>query len=614
MVLEEVRMSPILLLALSLAAAPTGDPQAVLAKARQASGGEAWAKLTSTHTKLKFETSGLKGVSEGWEDLRTGRSASRFTLGPATGAEGFDGKVSWNQDTSGQVLIEDSQEARETAASAAYRTSLAYYFPDRWPAELELLPERSEGGRHFAVLRVKPKGGRAFEMWIDSATSLIDRTVEVGAIETRTVFFSDYRAVQGVRLPHTNRSTNGEEKYDQLLTVESIELNAPLTDALFASPAPPPPDFEIAKGTSTTLPFELINNHIYVQAKINGKGPFHVLCDTGGANIVTPEVAKALGLKTEGALQGRGVGEKSEDVALAMVDTLQLGDATLKRQLFAIFNMGDFAKVEGTKTEAIVGFEIFKRLVVAVDYEKSRLTLTVPKAFKYQGKGTVVPFTFSGQIPEVEGEIDGIAGKFDLDTGSRASVDLMKDFVEKNALKDKYAPKVQGVTGWGVGGPARSGISRAKVLKLGTVTISAPVVELTLQEKGAFTNRYVAGNVGAGVLKRFNLVFDYGKQQVIFEPNSAYAKADTFDRAGMWFNEGAGGFEIIDVYAGSPAAEAGLKPGDVILKVDGKPAASLKLPALRLRLRTDAPGTKVKLLVRSDDAEGEVVLTLRDLV
>ena len=27
-----------------------------------------------------------------------------------------------------------------------------------------------------------------------------------------------------------------------------------------------------------------------------------------------------------------------------------------------------------------------------------------------------------------------------------------------------------------------------------------------------------------------------------------------------------------------------------------------------------APGTKVKLLVRSDDAEGEVVLTLRDLV
>jgi hypothetical protein len=48
-----------------------------------------------------------------------------------------------------------------------------------------------------------------------------------------------------------------------------------------------------------------------------------MLCDTGGANIVTPEIAKELGLETQGALQGRGLGEKSEDVALATVDTLQ---------------------------------------------------------------------------------------------------------------------------------------------------------------------------------------------------------------------------------------------------------------------------------------------------
>lgn len=52
------------------------------------------------------------------------------------------------------------------------------------------------------------------------------------------------------------------------------------------------------------VPFELLNNHIYVKVRIDGKGPYLLLCDTGGANIVTPDLAAELGLKPEGALQG----------------------------------------------------------------------------------------------------------------------------------------------------------------------------------------------------------------------------------------------------------------------------------------------------------------------
>lgn len=590
------------------------DPQAVLAKVKQATGGAAWDRITSTHSTVVLETGGLKGTAEGFEDVLTGRSVAHYELGPITGANGFDGKTVWSQDASKQVRIEEGGEAREAAANDAYRSALGYFYPERWPAELAYQGEKSEGGRSFLVMRATPKGGRPFDIWIDAKTSLIDHTIEKAAIETRTVFYSDYREVQGVRVPFSQRSTNGEEKYDQRISVQSIEFNAALADARFAPPAPPPPDFAIASGNSTTIPFELLNNHIYVQVKINGKGPFRMLCDTGGANIVTPEVAKQLGLATEGALQGRGVGEKSEDVALAKVDMLQVGDATLQNQVFAVFPLASFSKVEGVASAGLVGYEIFKRFVVTVDYEGSRLTLTLPEAFDYKGQGTVVPFKFNNHIPQVEGEIDGLAGKFDIDTGSRASLDLLGPFVEKHDLKAKYAPKLEGVTGWGVGGPARAAIGRAQVLKLGDVTVPAPVTELTLQQKGAFTDPYVAGNVGAGVLKRFNIVFDYGRQRMIFEKNANYAKADAFDRAGMWMNEAEGGFDVMDVFAGSPAAEAGIKTGDTIVAVDGRPVASVPLPALRQRFRTDAPGTKVTLKVRAGDAEREVVLTLRDLV
>jgi hypothetical protein len=53
---------------------------------------------------------------------------------------------------------------------------------------------------------------------------------------------------------------------------------------------------------------------------------------------------------------------------------------------------------------------VFRRFVVTIDYEFHRLTLTRPDGFHYSGGGTTVPFFFSGTVPQVEGEIDGIPG------------------------------------------------------------------------------------------------------------------------------------------------------------------------------------------------------------
>ena len=493
--------------------------------------------------------------------------------------------------------------------------SLAYWFPERWQATVESSGEKSEGGKQYLVLRITPKGGRPFELWVDAATSLFDRTIEKEAIETRTTYFSDYRKVEGVTTPFGFRSTNGEKKYDQLISLEKVDFNRPIDDGLFRMPPPPPPDFALEGGkSSTSVPFELLNNHIYVQVKLNGKGPFRMLCDTGGVNIITPKVGEQLGLKPEGALQGRGVGEKSEDIGLVKIEKLQLGEVTLSNQLFATFPLEALSHVEGVPESGLVGYEIFKRFVVMVDYQRSLLTLTLPSAFVYKGKGTAVPFKLKGHIPEVEGEVDGIAGKFDIDTGSRASLSFLAPFVEKHGLKSRYSPKVEGVTGWGVGGPARALVTRVKELRLGTVAVKDPVAELSLQTKGAFIDPYVAGNVGAGVLKRFNITFDYGHQQLIFEPNANHDAKDVFDRSGLWINESADGFEVMDVLANGPAAAAGIVVGDKIVAVEGKRRESLSLPALRQRFKTDAPGTRVQLTVQSKNKKREVILKLADLV
>ena len=593
----------------------TADPAEILSKVKQATGGDAWDAIRTDHVKAKLTTGGMVGAIESWDDVLKGRFVDHVALGPVTETQGFDGGTVWSQDTSKQVRKEEGGEEREGTANEAYRRSLSYWYPDRRPGAFEYAGLKDEAGRQFQVVRITPKGGRPFEMWIDAGTFLPDHVVEKMALETRTTYLSDYRPVEGVKVPFAIRSTNGETRYDQVIAVESIEFNRPVEEAVFALPAPPPPDYAFAPGkSSTTVPFELINNHIYVQAKLNGQGPFRLLCDTGGANIVTPDLAQKLGLKTEGALQGRGVGEKSEDVGLTKVDKVQVGDVTVDDQVFTVYPLGTFASVEGISSSGLIGYEVFKRFVVRVDYEKSLLTFTEPAAFTYTGKGTVVPFNFNAHIPQVDGSIDDIAGKFDIDTGSRASLSLLAPFAQKHQLKDRYAPKVEGVTGWGVGGPARSQVTRAKELRLGDVKVASPVIELSLQKEGAFVDPYVAGNVGAGVLKRFNITFDYRSQKLFFEPNANYSKPDVFDRSGMWLNRAGSAFEVIDVIAGGPADKAEIRAGDRIVAVDGKTAQTIALPDLRARFRSGGPGTKIRLKVQSGDATREVVMTLKDLV
>jgi len=585
----------------------------VLAKSKAAAGGAAWDAVQTIHGKGKLSTSGLEGTGESFDDLEHGRFLDRFALGPMTGAQGYDGKVVWSVDTSKQVREESGGDARLGAVDEAYRRRLAYWYPERARAAMQMRVAE-EGGRRFFVLAVAPEGGRPFDLWIDASTYLVDRFVEKMAMETRTTFLSDYRAVGGVKMPFRSRSTNGEAKYDQLAEVAEVELNAPLDASLFAMPAPPAPDYSFAGGkTSTTVPFALLNNHIYLDVKLNGQGPFRLLCDTGGANIVTPTLAKQLGLRSEGALQGRGVGDKSEDVALARVDEVTVGDATIRDQLFAVYPLEPFEKVEGVPIHGLIGYEVFKRFVVEVKYGSGRMVLTLPSAFRYQGKGIAVPFQFNAHVPQVEGSIDGIPGKFDIDTGSRSSVDLLGPFVAQHGLREKYRATEEIVTGWGVGGPARSYVARAKELKLGAVVVRDPVTLLSAQEKGAFSDPYVAGNVGGGVLKRFDVTFDYGGKRLYLEPNANARVRDTFDRSGMWVNADGTAFAVMDVLAGGPGGRAGVRRGGRRVAVGGVEASRMTVGELRTLLGSRKAGSRVRLEIESGGKRREVVVVLRDL-
>jgi len=154
-----------LLTCLPAAAAPQ-CAQEILTKAKQATGGDAWDAIHTTYSKGKLTTSGLAGPAESWEDNLTGRYVEKYQLGPASGADGVDGKLVWSQDSSGEPRGEGGENARQGAADEAYRNAMAYWYPQRWPAQIECSGQKQEQGKTFQGLRITPQGGRPFDLWM----------------------------------------------------------------------------------------------------------------------------------------------------------------------------------------------------------------------------------------------------------------------------------------------------------------------------------------------------------------------------------------------------------------------------------------------------------------
>ena len=406
-------------------------------------------------------------------------------------------------------------------------------------------------------------------------------------------------------------------KYIQHVTLTETKFLPKEDNAAYSPPKVDLNDFHIAGGAKeATFPIEIVNNHIFGKVMANGKGPYTFIFDTGGHNLITPKTAKKLNLKMEGTMPGQGVGNKVEDIGITKLDTVEIaGKVTLDKQTFFVLDFAGDDDTEGFPMEGMIGFEGFRRFVTQIDYSAGKMTLMLPSAFDPKHAGTPIPFEMNGQIPQVKGSFEGIAGLFDIDTGARDEITLTGPFAKKEGLREKHPKGVEAVDGWGVGGPARGYVTRGGELMLGDVKIPTTVASFSLQEKGSFSDASYAANVGGGILKRFIVTFDYEHRIMYLKPATGpLTDIGTFDRSGMWVNGVKGsGYKIMDVTKGGAAETAGLKVGEIITSVDGKPAKG-PIYAVRKAWRNEPAGTVVELGVGSGKEARKVKLVLKDQI
>lgn len=608
------------LFALSAALAnAAAAPDARVTQLLQASGSainvEALGKVKIFEVEQNVSGAGLSGTGTSWQEAGGDRFAETYSTPPIAGGDGFDGTDVWNADGSGLVWSDGGTADRAQEITQAYIADYALWSPHQRGATVTWGGAKNIKDVSYDVLVVRPRDAAVpFEMWFDRVSHLpVQATQTIGPI-TAVTAFSNYKRFAGLMFPYSWHMDSGDGNTTDA-KVTRIIVNPPNGAAHLGRPSSNVHDFSMLGGkTETIVPFELVENHVYLSVTLNGKGPYRFIYDTGGSNVVDPDVAKELGASATGSAAGSGAGSATEAVSFAKMRTLQVGDAILRDQLFAVAPVRQgFGVSAGQRVDGLIGFEVLARFVTTFDYANSRVILAMPGAAAPAG-ADIVPFVLNGRQPEFDCTVDSVASRCALDTGARDSITVQGPFIGDHPQVVPQKLTETGVTGFGFGGAAYGRLGRLQSLGFGRFVLHDVVADFTTQEKGAFAQPFVAGNVGGGIWKRFALTLDYDKLTMALVPNAAYDTADSYERAGLFLINQGGKYVVFDTRPNTPAAKAGLAKGDTISSVDGQTASSMSLEAVRETFMRPS-GTVVKLgITGKDGTVREVLFTLEDIV
>lgn len=596
------------------AASRAGDATDVaktLLQSREALGAEALQRGGVLSIESTATVNGLNGTGTSAAEIGGARLAEHTSTPPIAAGDGYDGTTFWNQDQSGLVWADGSDAGVSQEIDTAYAAGDTLFVPGSGGAMVAWGGVQAVGDRQYATLIVTPRHSRIpMQVWIDSASHLPARYLITIAPVTYETDVSEYRSVDGLLVPHrlVSKTSDGNTS---TTTVASARIIAN-DEAALLKPKSQVDDFSIiGKSSNASVPVDLIDNHVYLNATLNGKGPYRFVFDTGGSNIIDPAVAKEINATGSGLAHDSGTGAGTESSSFATVDSLKIGNAVLRHQVFLVEPIRKgFGMASGERVDGLIGFEVLARYITTFDYGHKTLTLAMPGVAPESG-ADVLRFVFAGTVPQIGCAVDGIPSECTVDTGDGGSANLFVPFIADHPQVVPATHSAVGINGYGVGGGHAGFVGRLRSLQVGTFTLHDLVAGYSTQEKGYFASPFLAANVGGGVWKRFTVTFDYGAETMTLRPNESLGATDSYERSGLLLINDAGKIVVYAVRPGTPAARAGLGKGDVILSIGG---VALSFERVRHVLR-GAAGTVLRVEVADKaGAARTVTLTLRDWV
>jgi len=569
-------------------------------------------QVRTLHFSGSVETGGLKGKFERWS-TSSGQYRMALELGAIHQEVIFDGKQGWSRDFSGAVHELGAGTLRSTVSSA-YEASNSHLFPGRLPGHARYVGQ--EAGTQ--VLSLEADGGAPVTVYLDDKTMLPLKEVTSDALgKTRTIAFESWREFGGVRVPVRIRQSNGDPKYDMMITTEHVEVNESLAAGLFSKPGDGGSAIQFpAEQRSIVIPVEVYAQHVFVPMRISGGEAAWFFLDTGaGTSVVTKVWAERIGLKTEGSLKAVGAAG-SQGIAMARNVLLGLPGLDVPLAVIGVLDAARVPGMFGRRWEGALGYDFLSRVVVKVDYEHSQMIVTDPAAFTPDQNAVALHVTFLGNWPLVAAKIllpgrKPVEVKCFIDSGAGGLI-LATPFVKSNRVMDVVKKRVEGAV-YGVGGVSKHYFGRIAGIDLGGLVVRGPVAGFSEDTSEGALSTEIGAMIGGEILQRFTVTIDYPHGRIWLEPNSRFAEPFHPNESGLSLIASGPGFHRFEcdrVESGSPAERAGMRKNDVLAAIDRHPATELNLDQVDHLLAQ--PGRTVLLTIERDGRTIPVKLALRE--
>ena len=367
------------------------------------------------------------------------------------------------------------------------------------------------------------------------------------------------------------------------------------------------------------IPFELYNNLIVIPVILNGTLPLRFVLDTGVRTTILTEKAYSdilnLVYTKKISIAGAG-GMRIVEAYVTGNVSLDIPPGVIGRGHVMLVLAEDYLQLRnylGTNVHGIVGYELFSRFIVKIDYAKKLITLNTPDDFKPKRSYRKVDMTIEDTKPYIHGQVtmhDGqkIVTKLLVDSGASHGLLLDPESDDRISVPQKY---IASSIGRGLGGDIPGKIGRIQQLnvsgyKLNHLIATFPDPDSYMDSVISKTFRH--GTMGGEILSRFNVIFDFSRQAVYLKKNSAFKKKFNFNMSGVAIKAKGSAlhiYEVVEVRENSSADNAGIVIGDIISEINGIDTKYYNLSEM-IGILNSKEGKKINLEILRDNAKIKV--------
>jgi hypothetical protein len=225
-----------------------------------------------------------------------------------------------------------------------------------------------------------------------------------------------------------------------------------------------------------------------------------------------------LGLQPEEQVTGTATGGNIEGSLTSGV-SLKVAGAEVSHQQIGLL---EFPVPPGFEFDGVIGYDFIKEFVIEIDYLKKVMNLYDPRTYRYRGKGEIIPMSIPERIPYVQATITFEKGppleaSLTVDTGADRTIIFSRTFVAKQKLMERIMNTTEGA-GRGAGGEEKILVGKIRGAQLGKFLFSNLPVGLERDVESKERD----GVIGGEMFRRFKLILNYSRRQMILEPNQSF--------------------------------------------------------------------------------------------